>query len=105
MVIVLLGAPGAGKGTQAPVLAQLLRVPVLASGDLLRAVAASGSALGREVDATMRDGRLVPDATIMQIFLDRLSEPDAQTGAILDGFPRTAAQAAALDSALSTDGS
>ena len=104
MVIVLLGAPGAGKGTQAPILSRHLGVPVLASGDLLRAVVASGTELGREVDATMRDGRLVPDETIVRIFLDRLAEPDASGGAILDGFPRTAGQAAALDVALAERG-
>ena len=105
MVIVLLGAPGAGKGTQAPILADRLGVPILASGDLLRAVARSGSALGRDVDATMKSGALVPDDTTVRIFLDRLAEPDARAGAILDGFPRTAAQAAALDAALARRGS
>jgi len=99
-VVVLLGAPGAGKGTQAPILAERLGVPVLASGALLRAVAASGSPLGAEVDATMRAGQLVPDATTVEIFLERLAQPDAARGAILDGFPRTAGQARALDEAL-----
>jgi adenylate kinase len=100
MVIVLLGPPGAGKGTQAPILAKRLGLPILASGDLLRAVARSGSDLGREVDAIMRSGALVSDETTARIFLDRLAEPDASEGAILDGFPRTAAQAAMLDVAL-----
>ena len=100
MVIVLLGAPGAGKGTQAPILAAALGVPVLASGDLLRSVAKSGGPLGRDVEAMMASGRLVPDDTIVQIFLDRLAAPDAIGGAILDGFPRTEGQAAALDRAL-----
>jgi len=104
MVIVLLGAPGAGKGTQAPILAARLGIPVLASGDLLRSVAASGTEVGRTVDAIMRTGQLVPDATTLRIFLDRLSQPDAANGAILDGFPRTAAQAAALDAALADAG-
>jgi len=104
MVIVLLGAPGAGKGTQAPALAAHLGVPVLASGDLLRAVSRSGSALGREVETRMKAGQLVPDDTIVQIFLDRLAEPDAVGGAILDGFPRTVGQAAALDRALAGRG-
>lgn len=103
-VVVLLGAPGAGKGTQAPILAERLGVPVLASGELLRAVAASGSRLGAEVDAIMRAGQLVPDATTVEIFLERLREPDAARGAILDGFPRTATQARALDEALATHG-
>jgi adenylate kinase len=105
MVIVLLGAPGAGKGTQAPILAMHLGVPILASGDLLRAVVASGSDLGRELDATMRSGNLVADDTIVAIFLDRLGQPDAARGAILDGFPRTRAQAEALDRALASRGS
>jgi len=100
MVIVLLGPPGAGKGTQAPILAKRLGVPILASGDLLRAVARSGSELGRELDAIMQSGALVSDDTTVGIFLDRLAAPDAAAGAILDGFPRTAAQAAALDDAL-----
>jgi adenylate kinase len=104
-VIVLLGAPGAGKGTQAPILARRLGVPILASGDLLRSVVASGSPLGREVDAKMRAGELVPDETIVRIFLDRLAGPDAERGAILDGFPRTRAQAEALDVALAERGS
>lgn len=103
-VVVLLGAPGAGKGTQAPILAEHLGVPVLASGDLLRRVAAGGSALGREVESYMRSGQLVPDATMAEIFLERLGEPDAAGGAILDGFPRTAAQAHALDDALASQG-
>jgi adenylate kinase len=105
MVIVLLGAPGAGKGTQAPILSEYLGVPILASGDLLRAFAADpASPLGREVDAIMKTGELVPDETIVQIFLERLSRPDGRDGAILDGFPRTAAQAAALDAALASTG-
>jgi adenylate kinase len=103
-VVVLLGAPGAGKGTQAPILAERLGVPVLASGELLRSVAASGSGLGAEVDAIMRTGELVPDTTMVEIFRERLREPDAAGGAILDGFPRTAAQARALDEALATHG-
>ena len=105
MVIVLLGAPGAGKVTQAPILAKKLGVPILASGDLLRAVARTGSDLGREVDEVMRSGALVSDSTTVRIFLDRLAQPDAAAGAILDGFPRTAAQAAALDAALAERGS
>lgn len=99
-VIVLLGAPGAGKGTQAPVLAELLGVPILASGDLLRAAVAAGTNLGREADRFMSRGQLVPDETIVRVFLDRLERPDAESGAILDGFPRTRVQAEALDRAL-----
>jgi adenylate kinase len=99
-VIVLLGAPGAGKGTQAPILAEHLDVPILASGDLLRAAVAARTALGRDAERYMNRGQLVPDATIVGVFLDRLDEADAQRGAILDGFPRTRVQARALDEAL-----
>ncbi len=104
MVLVLLGAPGAGKGTQAPILASRFGVPILASGDLLRSVVASGSELGRNVQARMVAGELVPDETIVRIFLDRLGQPDAAAGAILDGFPRTRGQAEALDEALAERG-
>jgi adenylate kinase len=103
-VVVLLGAPGAGKGTQAPIVAAHLGVPILASGDLLRSVVASGSDLGREVQSMMVAGELVPDSTIVRIFLDRLGDPDAANGAILDGFPRTRGQAEALDDALEDRG-
>jgi adenylate kinase len=103
-VIVLLGAPGAGKGTQAPILARHLDVPILASGDLLRAAVAANTPLGREADRYMSRGQLVPDETIVQVFLDRLARPDARDGAILDGFPRTRVQAEALDRALETAG-
>jgi adenylate kinase len=99
-VVVLLGAPGAGKGTQAPILADHLGVPILASGDLLRAAVAAHSALGAAADRYMSRGQLVPDETIVDIFLDRLSAADAADGAILDGFPRTRNQAEALDRAL-----
>ena len=103
-VVVLLGAPGAGKGTQAPLLARHLGVPVLASGDLLRAAVAAGTPLGREADRYMSRGQLVPDPTIVKVFLDRLEQPDARGGAILDGFPRTRVQAEALDRALAERG-
>ena len=103
-VIVLLGAPGAGKGTQAPALAARLGVPILASGELLRAAVAAGTPLGREADRYMSRGQLVPDDTIVRVFLDRLASPDAVAGAILDGFPRTRIQAEALDDALAAAG-
>jgi adenylate kinase len=104
-VVVLLGAPGAGKGTQAPILAERLGVPVLASGELLRAAVATGSPLGRVADRYMSRGQLVPDDTIVDIFLERLAAPDAAGGAVLDGFPRTRGQAEALDVALARRGS
>ena len=103
-VIILLGAPGAGKGTQAPALSSRLRIPVLASGDLLRAAVAAGTPLGREADRYMSRGQLVPDETIVRVFLDRLEAADARGGAILDGFPRTKVQAEALDDALAEAG-
>jgi adenylate kinase len=103
-VAVLLGAPGAGKGTQAPLLSASLGVPVLASGDLLRAEVASGSEIGREVDAVMRSGELVSDDLMVRLFLARLGQDDAAGGAILDGFPRTRPQAEALDEALADSG-
>jgi adenylate kinase len=99
-VLVLLGAPGAGKGTQAKLLEQKLGLPHLASGDLLRAAVAAGTPVGREADRYMSRGQLVPDETIIRAFLDRLEQGDATEGAILDGFPRTRAQAEALDAAL-----
>jgi adenylate kinase len=98
-IVVLLGAPGAGKGTQAPMLAGHLGVPVLASGDLLRAAVAAGTPLGLEAERYMSRGQLVPDDTIVRIFLDQLRSR-ATHGAVLDGFPRTRAQAEALDRAL-----
>ena len=103
-VAILLGAPGAGKGTQAPRLAERLAVPVLASGDLLRAEVASGTDIGREVDAVMRSGELVSDDLMAKLFLARLDRKDAAAGAILDGFPRTRPQAVALDEALDATG-
>ena len=81
-----------------------LGAPVLASGDLLRAEVASGSEIGREVDAIMRSGDLVPDALMARLFLARLGRDDALGGAILDGFPRTRPQAEALDAALAASG-
>jgi adenylate kinase len=103
-VVVLLGAPGAGKGTQAPIVAGALGIPILASGDLLRSAVAAGTRLGREADRYMSRGQLVPDETIVRVFLDRLDQPDARAGAILDGFPRTRVQAEALDEALAAAG-
>jgi adenylate kinase len=79
-------------------------VPILASGDLLRAAAAAGTSLGREADRYMSRGQLVPDDTMVRVFLDRLEKPDARPGAILDGFPRTRVQAVALDRALAEAG-
>src|SRR5436189_4288396 len=103
-VIVLLGAPGAGKGSQAPALAARMGIPVLASGELLRAAVAAGTPLGREADRYMSRGQLVPDDTMVRVFLDRLSAPDGVPEAFIDGFPRTLVKAHALDDALAETG-
>lgn len=104
-VVVLLGAPGAGKGTQAPLLAARLAIPVIATGDLFRAAVRDGTALGLEARRFMDAGQLVPDEITVRLLLDRLTRPDAADGVILDGFPRTGVQAKALDDALADSGS
>lgn len=98
--IVMLGAPGAGKGTQAAVLVEKYQIPHISSGDMFRAIRKSDSELGRRVAAIMDSGALVPDDVTIQIVKDRLSKPDCQAGFILDGFPRTRPQALALDEML-----
>jgi len=95
--IVFLGPPGAGKGTQASELARELHVPHLSTGELLRAAVAEGSPLGRSADGHMRAGRLVPDDLVLEILRERLGRPDAARGFLLDGYPRTEAQAATLE--------
>lgn len=99
-VIVLLGAPGAGKGTQAMLLAERLGVPHVATGDLFRAAVRDGSPMGLEARRFMERGQLVPDDITIRMLLDRLARPDAEAGAVLDGFPRSRAQAEVLDAAL-----
>jgi adenylate kinase len=103
-ILVLLGAPGAGKGTQAHVLARHLALPRVATGDLFRAAARDGSPLGLAARGYMERGELVPDELTVGMLLERLDAPDAARGAILDGFPRTRSQAQALDSALAARG-
>jgi adenylate kinase len=98
--LVLLGAPGAGKGTQAPILADRLGLPHVATGDLFRAAVLEGSAVGLEARRYMERGQLVPDSITVKMLLDRLAQPDASVGAILDGFPRNLAQADILAAAL-----
>ncbi len=103
-VIVLLGAPGAGKGTQAELLAERLGIQHVATGDLFRAAVRDGSPIGLEARRFMERGQLVPDDITIRMLLDRLDQPDAADGAVLDGFPRTGAQALALDDALGERG-
>lgn len=103
-LFVMVGAPGAGKGTQAVILARALGVPHVASGELFRAAIRGGTPLGRQVQEFMDRGALVPDELAIRLILQRLAEPDAAEGAILDGFPRTRPQAAALDAALARRG-
>ncbi len=100
MNIVLLGAPGAGKGTQAKRLVEAYHIPHISTGDILRAAVASSTPLGLEAKKYMDAGELVPDEVVIGMMKERLAEPDATKGFILDGFPRTTAQAVALDEAL-----
>ncbi|HXR27396.1 MAG TPA: nucleoside monophosphate kinase [Candidatus Baltobacteraceae bacterium] len=100
MILVMVGAPGAGKGTQAQVLAARLGIPHVASGELFRAAVHTGTTLGRTVAGYLEQGALVPDKVATAVILERLRESDAAGGAILDGFPRTRPQAEALDVAL-----
>lgn len=104
-VVVLLGAPGAGKGTQADILAERLGIPHVATGDLFRTAVRDKSPIGLEARRYMERGQLVPDDITIQMLLDRLTAPDAAEGVILDGFPRNRAQAEALATALAERGS
>ncbi len=97
MNIVLLGAPGAGKGTQAARIIEAYGLPHISTGDILRAAVANGTELGLEAKRYMDAGELVPDAVVIGLVKDRLSQSDTDKGFILDGFPRTTAQAEALD--------
>jgi adenylate kinase len=94
--IVLLGPPGAGKGTQAQHLAERLGVPSISTGDMLRAAVAAGSELGRRVDSVMASGALVDDALMAEVVRERVAQPDTGRGYLLDGYPRTLPQAETL---------
>ena len=97
MNLILLGAPGAGKGTQAEMLVAKLQSPSISTGNMLREAIANGTALGKQVKQYMDEGRLVPDELVLGIVAERTAQPDCQKGFILDGVPRTLAQAEALD--------
>ncbi len=100
IVAILLGPPGSGKGTQARELVETFEVPHISTGDILRSNVAQGSELGEQARSYMESGELVPDGLIVDIIADRIGEPDATAGFLLDGFPRTIAQAVALEEML-----
>ncbi len=97
MNLILLGAPGAGKGTQAEVISEHLQIPTISTGNIIREALKSGTEMGVKAKSYMDAGRLVPDEVVIGIIQDRLAEDDCQNGFILDGFPRTIPQAEALD--------
>ena len=103
MKLILLGAPGAGKGTQAAFIKAALKVPVISTGNLLREAIAQGTELGRQAKSYMDGGKLVPDELIIGLVKEKLASHDCERGAIFDGFPRTVAQAEAMESFTDVD--
>jgi adenylate kinase len=104
MRMILVGPPGAGKGTQAARLVDRYRIPHISTGDMLRAAVAEGTELGKAADGYMKRGGLVPDEVVIGMTVERIGKPDAAAGFMLDGFPRTRPQAEALDAALAAAG-
>lgn len=104
MKIIMLGAPGAGKGTQAKKIAEKYSIPHISTGDIFRANIKNGTELGKKAKTYMDQGLLVPDELVVDLVVDRLKQPDCENGCVLDGFPRTIPQAEALDIALEAAG-
>jgi adenylate kinase len=102
--MILVGPPGAGKGTQAAKLVDRFKITHISTGDMLRAAVAEGSELGKQADGFMRSGQLVPDELVIALVIERIGKPDCASGFMLDGFPRTRSQAEALDAELNKAG-
>lgn len=104
MKLVLIGPPGCGKGTQAVLIKEKYNIPQISTGDILRSAVRNGTPLGKEAEGYMNSGRLVPDKLIIDLMAERMQQPDCSNGYILDGFPRTIAQAEALQALLKKNG-
>lgn len=104
MIVIMLGAPGTGKGTVGNLLAEKLQIPHISSGEIFRSYIDSADEIGKQVKAYVQEGKLVPDELTIKLLEKRLSEPDTQNGCILDGYPRTVVQAESLDTLLKAQG-